>query len=140
MTTINFAELQNLIAEQGEAAYANLDACIAHGWYDWFCENDELRERAKAFFPIILGVDADAKIKPEWHVWFKNNCPAVGDLYDDLRLSSELCNEMIITHNSPHDDAQNKPWVVYMPSNGYEEPVALFDTPEELVLWLNNGE
>lgn len=138
MTTINFAELQNLIAEQGEAAYANLDACIAHGWYDWFCENDELRERAKVFFPIILGASTKAKINPEWQAWFKNNCPVVGDLYDDLRLSSELCNEMVITHDSPYDDAQNKPWVVYMPTNDYEEPVALFDTPEELVSWLND--
>ena len=66
------------------------------GFYDWFCKESALENRAnklliKLKFLVKEGlVNGDSN-----YVWFKNNCPMVGDLYDDLRISNIETNDFL---------------------------------------------
>ena len=67
----------------------NLDHDGCFGFYDWFCKDSSLKNRAealakKAEFLLKFGIiDGD-----KTYVWFKNNCPCNGGLYDDMRFST----------------------------------------------------
>lgn len=56
-------------------------------FYDWFCRDSSLESKATKLFPIVekfvekFGVDTE-----NTYVFFKNNCPMVGKLYDDFRI------------------------------------------------------
>ena len=59
------------------------------GFYDWFCKESSLAGHYKHLLPklkflVKIGlIDADNS-----YVWFKNNSPVVGNLYNDIRISS----------------------------------------------------
>jgi len=71
--------------ENHEYASADFETQVAAGWYDCFCEESELPERLITMGEIIAKI-TDANILDNFWVWFKNNCPMVGPLYDDMRF------------------------------------------------------
>jgi len=76
-------------------------------FYDWFCNNTSLKNKAKRlmgytkrFVKAHPELDIDAH-----HVWFKNNCPMNGPLYDDIRITENKedgQNVWVITPKSGH--------------------------------------
>ena len=66
-------------------------------FYDWFCKDSSLELKAHALFPRVKRF---LKEHPEidihsTYVFFKNNCPGRGSLYDDFRICNE--DEVIYT-------------------------------------------
>ena len=68
-----------------------------YNFYDWFCKDSSLKRKATVLFPKVKRF---LKEHPEidilsTYVFFKNNCPGRGPLYDDFRICNE--NEVIFT-------------------------------------------
>src|SRR5690554_2163545 len=67
----------------------NTKVQIEAGWYDWFCRDTSLKNKTKKMGNIIKQIKAGGKVNlNETYVWFKNNCPMSGPLYDDFRIAN----------------------------------------------------
>lgn len=56
-------------------------------WYDWFCTEASLPNRGKRLTQCLRAISKFNKFDiNKTSVWYKNNCPCVGNLYDDFRI------------------------------------------------------
>lgn len=81
--------LQQWIEGFNNGAFNSIDrnTHIKAGWYDWFCKDTSLAAKTKKMGNIIKQVKAGGKVDLQtMYVWFKNNCPMNGQLYDDFRF------------------------------------------------------
>ena len=70
-----------------------------HNFYDWFCKDSSLAgkswtlfKKVKTFLKHNPQIDIDSH-----YVFFKNNCPIVGPLYDDFRIVSRRTSDVVYT-------------------------------------------
>jgi hypothetical protein len=64
----------------------NSDDCF--NFYDWFCSEHTLKRRMMSLVPKLKFLVKEGIIDGDSHyVWFKNNSPMSGSLYDDMRIS-----------------------------------------------------
>ena len=76
--------------DNGEFDSSDVDTQIDAGWYDWFCKSSSLRNKTLKLAPIVKRLAKSDKIDIDnMYVWFKNNCPAYGNLYDDIRFATK---------------------------------------------------
>ena len=67
-------------------------------FYDWFCQDKSLERKARTLLPKVkrfakeFNVDLD-----KTYVFFKNNCPMYGKLYDDFRICNIDTGNVIFT-------------------------------------------
>ena len=67
-------------------------------WYDWFCKESSLPGKTEKLFKKILKILPSYKIDPEkTYVFFKNNCPMNGSLYDDFRICDITTGDVLFT-------------------------------------------
>ena len=67
-------------------------------WYDWFCRDSSLPHKTKILAQRVRGFvkAAGDKLDQDKHyVWFKNNCPLYGSLYDDFRIADIETNNTV---------------------------------------------
>ena len=68
------------------------------GWYDWFCRDESLCGKTKRLAPKVKQLTKSSKLDVDnWYVWFKNNCPVFGSLYDDIRFADIKTGDVIYT-------------------------------------------
>ena len=109
-----------------------------HGFYDWFCRDESLLNKAKRLMPKVIKFVA---LNPEnmidldnSYVFFKNNCPMDGQLYDDFRIESTISNSVIWTvvpkTGFRVDDGQAELWGTI---NGFSGAYMVADSWTELL-------
>jgi hypothetical protein len=71
---------------------------IESGWYDWFCRDTSLAAKTQNLGKKVLRLMKSSKIDVEKnYVFFKNNCPMRGSLYDDFRICDTETGNVIYT-------------------------------------------
>ena len=111
---------------------------IYAGWYDWFCGDDALAGRLERISPVVMGI-TEPFILDNYYVWFKNNCPVCGPLYDDVRfepLSGERNGKyFIVTKDSPHETAK---WALHTERHGFDSPEYQCGNVRDMIQYINN--
>lgn len=68
------------------------DYAHCSGFYDWFCKDTSLPAKSKTLMAKVIKLMESGKVNinaAEAYVFFKNNCPFHGPLYD----SFSICNK-----------------------------------------------
>ena len=88
MGNMTLREFAAFYAENKEAfvnGTADRKLCIKAGWYDWFCEDKSLARKTAKLAPKVLKLMKSPKVNIDtMYVFFKNNCPMKGPLYDSF--------------------------------------------------------
>lgn len=102
------------------------------GWYDWFCSDSNLKRKTVKLGKLVKQLSKSPKIDQDrMFVWFKNNCPLNGKLYD-------------VIHFSSLDSGQN--FYTVIPYNGHQAHLGLaevwgrensFEEPLQSGKWKN---
>ena len=108
------------------------------GWYDWFCQDHALAGRLKKIGKVVMGI-TDPFILDNYYVWFKNNCPLSGPLYDDVRfepLSGERDRKyFVVSLDSPHERTK---WALVTERYGFDAPEFECRDIREMVKYINS--
>ncbi len=112
--------------------FPDIDTQIRAGWYDWLCNSKSLQSRLSKLGPKVGQINAINLLNNKKHfdpqksyVFFKNNCPGNGELYDDFRICSIESGDVIFTivpasgHTSKEGVAE-----LWGKSNDFDEPLA----------------
>jgi hypothetical protein len=84
--------------ESGAFDAPDVSTQISAGWYDWFCRDSSLAAKTRKLAPKVKRITRSAKVNTEtMYVFFKNNCPVSGSLYDDFRLCDLATGDVIWT-------------------------------------------
>ena len=73
--------------EQGKFINSEGNESWCYNFYDWFCSDKALKAKSEKLFKMVKrwvkqrNTDTD-----KVYVFFKNNCPMNGPLYDDFRI------------------------------------------------------
>lgn len=93
-------------------------------FYDWFCRDASLHNKAKQLmtkakkFAALMNIDATST-----YVFFKNNCPLNGKLYDDFRICDVATGDVLYTivpacgHKHTHNEC-----CIWSHLNNFKEP------------------
>ena len=99
------------------------DAQIEAGWYDWFCKDSALKNKTISLGKKVKQIAESSKVdKENMYVFFKNNCPMSGPLYDDFRICDIETGNVIynVTPRSGHTGEAE----VYGEENEFQAPLA----------------
>lgn len=77
-------------------------------------------------------------ILDNYYVWFKNNCPLDGPLYDDVRfepLEGDRCGRyFVVSQDCPYEKQK---WTLYTERGGFQEPEFGCQSVREMQRYLN---
>lgn len=66
------------------------------GWYDWFCRDSALQRKTAYLGKKVCDIATSKRFDPnKSYVFFKNNCPMVGKLYDSFSISDLATNDVL---------------------------------------------
>ncbi len=125
--------------KSGEFNRPDTTTQIKAGWFDWFCRDSSLVNKTIKMGNIIKQIKVGGKVDLETsYVWFKNNCPLNGPLYDDFRIADiENNNNLFVVQiDCVWNDFK---YTVFERLDGFEKPVFQTESSRELVKWFNKG-
>lgn len=65
-------------------------------WYDWFCRETSLKRKGEALLKKLKVIASSNKFdNDKCYVFFKNNCPCYGNLYDDFRICDKETGDVL---------------------------------------------
>jgi len=89
MKKVSLAEQLNAFAS-GRIIDSEGDQNDCFNFYDWFCKDAALERKANILFPKVKKFIESTQVDIlDTYVFFKNNCPVNGPLYDDFRICDE---------------------------------------------------
>jgi hypothetical protein len=120
---------------------AKADRCQL--FYDWFCKDTSLPGKSKRLMSTVRAiVKTGTKLfdPNKTYVFFKNNCPCSGGLYDDLRIC-DIESGDVLFNVCPSD-----PWCGYQPRVAFESDDGVdrwanplvFETMKDLRAWFKD--
>lgn len=124
--------------DQGEFKNPSVEVQISAGWYDWFCRETSLARKTQNLGRKLKQIINSPKLNPKrQYVFFKNNCPLSGNLYDDFRICDIISGDVIftITPSSGHKSAQGR-GDVWGKENNFKEPL-ITGSWAEIKKWFN---
>lgn len=110
----------------GKYDEVDTDTQISAGWYDWFCKDSALAGKTKALYAKVISIMKSKKFDPsKVYIFFKNNCPGVGRLYDSFSICDIHTGNVLfwVTPKSGHTVYNNEAQVCG-PENKFEKPLA----------------
>ena len=116
---------------------ANIDTYdVEKLWYDWFCKDSSLVRKGKTLLKKLKMIALSKKFDNDnCYVFFKNNCPLNGRLYDDFRICDKETGDVIycVIPKSGHkcDEGRAQVWGV---DNDFNEPI-VEGTWKEVKAW-----
>ena len=97
-------EKRESLADMIANGFAKYKEDWCHGFWDWFCSDKALAGKSRKLCGNARVITKlTKKFDPKKvYVWFKNNCPCSGSLYDDLRIADLETHDVLYTI-VPHD-------------------------------------
>ena len=97
MKKVNLAEQLNAFASGRIIDSEGLENdCF--NFYDWFCKDSALERKANMLFPKVKKFIESTRVDIlDTYVFFKNNCPMNGPLYDDFRICNIETGNVVYT-------------------------------------------
>ena len=96
------------------------------GWYDWFCHTSTLAKKTEFLgYKVAMIKDSKRFDKEKSYVFFKNNCPFEGPLYDQFSICDIETGDVLFCcqHLEKGSHGCDKAhWEVYDRSVGFETP------------------
>ncbi len=127
-------------------AYAQgkyLDSSGAESWcfnfYDWFCKESTLKKKSDTLYKLVKKIVPLLPVdQTKVYVFFKNNCPCFGKLYDDFRVCDVETGDVIFNFvpKSGHNINADAPTELWSKLNGFQEPLLKAKNPTELIKML----
>ena len=108
-------------------------------WYDWFCKDSSLKRKGEALLKKLKVIASSNKFdNDKCYVFFKNNCPCVGNLYDDFRICDKETGDVLycVIPKSGHK-AHDRRAQVYGVDNDFREPI-VEGTWRDIKAWFLN--
>ena len=107
------------------------------GWYDWFCQEEDLADRLKEIGEVVMGI-TDPYILDNYYIWFKNNCSGVGLLYDDVLFEplAEGCDGkgFLVTLDSPYESMR---WTLTTERSGFDASEFECENIQKMIEYIN---
>ena len=100
--------LKDQIASFKNNDYLDSDGSLNSGcfnFYDWFCKDSSLENKAKKLFKQVIKFVKHIDVDQEnTYVFFKNNCPMNGPLYDSFSICEIESGDVLwwVTGKSGH--------------------------------------
>ena len=103
------------------------DVQLQAGWYDWWCKNSALPKKTQTLGRKVVAIkDSKRFDATRTYVFFKNNCPMVGALYDQFSICDLATGDVLFccqhlekgSHGCDHAH-----WELYDHTCGFDKPI-----------------
>lgn len=122
---------------RGEFDGADVDTQIKAGWFDWFCREQSLGRRLERMAKIVMRIKGAGKVDLDHqYVFFKNNCPMVGPLYDSFSICDRETGDVVLWVGIGDKRADHR-YEVTGQATDFQKELFSSDSLRELVEWLN---